>query len=77
MDASEGKLVGEVTGEIETEDGVLVIQRIHVVYKLQAPREARETAQRVHDMHKDHCPVYRSIRDAIDVTTELEFQAVD
>lgn len=77
MDASGGKLVGEVTGEIETEDGVLVIRRIHVVYKLQAPEEAREKARRVHAMHKDHCPVYRSIRDAIDVTTELEFQAVD
>lgn len=74
MDASEGKLVGEVTGEIETEDGVLVLKRIHVVYRLQAPEEAREKAERVHGMHKQHCPVYRSIRDAIDVTTELEFR---
>lgn len=75
MDASEGKLVSQVTGEIEKEDGVLVIRRIHVVYTLQAPEEAREKAQRVHAMHKEHCPVYRSIRNAIEVTTELEFRA--
>ena len=75
VDASEGKLVSQVTGEIEKEDGVLVIRRIHVVYTLQAPEEDREKAERVHGIHKEHCPVYRSIRDAIEVTTELEFRA--
>ncbi len=75
MDASGGKLVGEVTGEIEKDDGVLVIRRIHVVYTLQAPEADREKAERVHAMHKEHCPVYRSIRDAIEVTTDLEFRA--
>lgn len=71
MDASEGKLVGEVSGEIEKEDNVLVIKRIHVVYHLKADGSMRETIERVHAMHKDYCPVYRSIRDAIEVTTEL------
>ena len=37
IDASNGKLVGEVVGEVETEEGVLVIRRIHVVMKLAAP----------------------------------------
>lgn len=60
-----------MTGEIETEDKVLVIKRIHVLYHLEADDGDRETAERVHGVHKEHCPVYRSIRDAITVTTEL------
>jgi len=43
IDASNGKLVGEVTGEVETEEGVLVIRRIHVVMKLAAPESSRAT----------------------------------
>jgi hypothetical protein len=30
IDASNGRLTGEITGEVETEDGVLVIRRVHV-----------------------------------------------
>ncbi len=75
MAASEGRLVAEVRGEIETEDGVLVIRRIHVHFRLAAPEAARETAERVHGFFADHCPVYRSIRAAIEITTELEMVA--
>lgn len=55
-----------------SEDGVLVIRRIHVHYKLQAPESARETVEKVHGVHHRHCPVYRSLEAAIDITTELE-----
>ena len=60
-------------GEVEVEDGVLVLRRIHVVFALKdvAP-DHTETAQRAHDTFKMKCPVYRSIYRAIDVTTELE-----
>jgi hypothetical protein len=34
IDASDGKLSAEVTGEVEEEDGVLVIRRIHVAMRL-------------------------------------------
>lgn len=63
-----------MTGDIEkTEDGVLVIRRIHVAYRLAVDPDAdRETVERVHGMHADRCPVARSIRDAIEITTELE-----
>ena len=36
IDASDGKLTAEVTGEVETEDNVLVIRRIHVAMRLVA-----------------------------------------
>ncbi len=63
-----------MTGEIEKEDGVLFIRRIHVVYHLSAPSEQLETIERVHRIHKEHCPVYRSLYKAIDITTEYRLE---
>ena len=72
MDASEGKLIGEATGEVETEEKVLVLKRIHVRYRLEASEDQRETVERVHAFHARYCPVYRSIEGSIDVTTDFE-----
>jgi organic hydroperoxide reductase OsmC/OhrA len=69
-----GRLVSETVGEIELEDGVLVIRRIHVRLHLKAPAQDRETAERVHAFYQDRCPVYRSLRAAIAITTELVFE---
>ncbi|HEY2352549.1 MAG TPA: OsmC family protein [Candidatus Acidoferrum sp.] len=72
IDASHGKLIADVTGEVETEDGVLVIRRIHVEMKLAAPPEARETVERVHGIYAMHCPLYRTLRNAIQLTSSYE-----
>ncbi len=53
--------------------GVLVIKSIHVLYHLSGASEHRQTVERVHEMHAEHCPVYRSIHAAIDITTDLKF----
>ena len=74
--ASGDRYAAEATGEIEKEEGVLVIKRIHVVLKLRADESARETAQRVHGIFADRCPVYRSLKAAIAITTELAFEAL-
>ena len=58
-------------GEVETEDHVLIIRRIHTTLKLKADRSHWETAQRVHGFFADKCPVYRSLKAAIEITTEL------
>ena len=65
-----------MVGELEKEDGVLVIRRIHVNYKLRVPDpdEVRDTVARVLEMHVDKCPVARSFKGAIEVTTAVEFQ---
>src|SRR5260370_29122142 len=42
IDASNGKLTAEVTGEVETEDNVLVIRRIHVEMRLVADPELKD-----------------------------------
>ena len=66
----------EATGEVEKEEGVLVIKRIHVLLHLKADASMRETAGRVHGVFHDRCPVYRSLKAAIAMTTELVFTEV-
>lgn len=56
---------------MEKEDKVLVIKRIHVIYNLKADAEHTETIERVHGFHADYCPVYKTLHDSIDITTEL------
>jgi uncharacterized OsmC-like protein len=63
--------VSETDGEVEREDGVLVIRRIHIRMKLKAGEGDRETAMRVHGIFADHCPVYRTLKSAIEITSEL------
>jgi uncharacterized OsmC-like protein len=69
-------LVSEALGEVELDDSVLVIRRIHVVLKLKAEESQRETARRVHGFFADRCPVYRTLKPAIAITTELIFEAL-
>jgi uncharacterized OsmC-like protein len=53
------------------EDGVLVIRRIHVRLVLKADEAVWPTATRVHGFFAEKCPVYRSLKNAIAITTEL------
>jgi uncharacterized OsmC-like protein len=65
-------LTAVARGEVEVEDGVLVLRRIHVVFTLKdVPADKIEAAQRAHEVFKPKCPVYRSLHRAIDITTEL------
>jgi len=70
----DGQLVGHATGEVELEGGVLVIKRIHVRMELHAASAQREVAERAHAVYADSCPVYRSLKAAIAITTELDFR---
>jgi len=74
IDASNGKLVGEVTGEVETEEGVLVIRRVHVVMCIIAPGSARATIERVHGLYAMRCPLYRTLRNAIQLTSSYKLE---
>ncbi len=57
------------------EDGVLVVRRIEVVYRLRLDPDAdREKVQRAFERHPPHCPVYRSISAAIDFELRLELE---
>ena len=48
IDASNDRLRAEVRGEIESDQGVLVIRRVHVHYLLDGAEQVRETVERVH-----------------------------
>jgi uncharacterized OsmC-like protein len=53
----------------------LILRRIHVKLRLRAPERQRETAERVHRIFADKCPVYRSLKGAVAITTELALEA--
>ena len=72
IDASNGKLTAEVTGEVESEEGVLVIRRIHVAMRLVAPEECQATVERTHGVYAMHCPLYRTLHKAIQLTSSVE-----
>jgi len=58
---------------VELEEKVLVLRRIHLRLELRGAPDHRETAERVHGFFADACPLYRSLRAAIAITTELVF----
>ncbi len=69
IDASNGRLTAEVTGEVETEEGVLVIRRIHVAMRLVAQEQLKGTVERVHGVYAMHCPLYRTLHNTIQLTS--------
>ncbi len=63
-------------GEVEKDEGVLVIRRIRVTYHLKTAADNEEAVRRVHDFHADKCPVYKTIQGCVEVETELEIELV-
>lgn len=64
--------MGHARGEVELESKVLVVKRIQVTYTgLQVAEGDREKVDRVLAVHADGCPVARSLKGSIDITTEL------
>ncbi len=72
IDASDGRLTADVTGEVETDEGVLVIRRIHVAMRLKAPEQVKETVERVHGNYAMHWPLYRTLHETIQLTSSFE-----
>ena len=72
IDAGNGRLTADVVGEVETEEGVLVIRRIHVKMRLQAPAGTRDTVDRVHGMYAMRCPLYRTLHQTIALSSSVE-----
>ena len=72
IDASNGRLTGEITGEVETEDGVLVIRRIHLSMRLIAPEEVKTVVERVHEMYAMRCPLYRTFHKTLQLTSSYK-----
>ena len=72
IDASNGRLRAEVRGEIESDQGVLAIRRVHVHYLFDGAEQDRDTVERVHRVYADRCPVYKTLRPAFEITSDFE-----
>jgi uncharacterized OsmC-like protein len=57
---------------VEKEDHVLVIRRIFVTLKLRAAPGHEETINRVFGFFADRCPVYKTLKPAIEFHLSLE-----
>ena len=75
IDASNGKLTADVTGEVETEENVLVIRRIHVAMRLVASEDVKATVERVHGIYAMRCPLYRTFHKTLQLTSSFELVA--
>jgi uncharacterized OsmC-like protein len=60
-------------GEVETEKKVLVVRRIRQIFHLRADEKDRDKIERVLGVYADSCPVARSVKNSIEISSELEF----
>lgn len=51
---------------------MLVVKKIKQTFHLTADEEDRQTIERVIDIYADGCPVARSIKDSIEITSEID-----
>ncbi len=72
IEASGGRLTADITGEVESDGGVLIIKRIHVNMRLRASEDVREVVERVHGVFANKCPVFRSLSPGIEITSSYE-----
>jgi len=56
---------------------VLIVKSIHVTYRLKIRPEQRDVAERVWGFHADFCPVARTIRNCVKISTSLEMDSID
>jgi uncharacterized OsmC-like protein len=75
INAGGGRLTADVTGEVEADEGVLVIRRIHVAMRLAAPEDTRSVVDRVHGVYAMRCPLYRTLHQAIALSSSVELIA--
>lgn len=71
------RLTSRAEAEVVVEDGVMVMRRITVRYRLQVEEGKREAAGRAHDHHVGACGVARSVMPSLDIRTEIELIPVE
>ena len=64
----------EVTGDIEDVKGTLKITRIHVKYKLKAPKDKHDEARAALDNYVHLCPAAQSVMGCVAIEHELELE---
>jgi len=72
IDASDGRLRAEVKGEIESDQGVLGIRRVHVHYLLDGAEQARETVERSTAYTRTNVPFTRHSGLLFEISSDFE-----
>lgn len=67
------RLTAEGEADVEVQDGVMVMRRITVRYRLRLDGDRREAAERAHAHHVRACGVARSVMPSLDIRTEIAF----
>ena len=62
-----------VEGDIEKVDRTIKISEIRVTYRAKLPGDQKETVERVMQIHPAGCPAHQSVKDAIRIKIEGEF----
>jgi organic hydroperoxide reductase OsmC/OhrA len=60
-------ILAEAHGVNDIRDGLPVLTRVEVRYKLRVPKSARETVDRALARHQDKCPTAATLRGAVEV----------
>ena len=69
-------IVAEVEGRNELVDGLPVLTRIIVRYRLRVPASARERVDRALQRHAARCPTAASLEGAVSVEWEAEIEEI-
>jgi organic hydroperoxide reductase OsmC/OhrA len=64
----------EAEGTNEVRDGLPVLTRVHVRYRLRIPKGARETVDRALARHQEKCPTAATLKGAVEVTWAAEIE---
>ena len=72
VDLASAGLELDATGHVVEDGGVLVLKRIEVRYRLDAPADQRDAIERAHAVHHRACPVSRSLEGSIEIETEVD-----
>ncbi len=65
--------MASVEGDIEKVERTMKITEIRVRYRLPLQKEQQETADRVLEIHPVGCPAHQSVKDAIRISIEADY----
>lgn len=73
IDPTGDRLTAVAEGDIEIDrDGVMIMHRVRIKYRLIASTDKKAAAERAHRHHVAACGVARSLQAALDIQTQLE-----
>ena len=70
-------LTALVEGDIAKVERTIKIVAIRVHYQCRIPRDKEKDARRALELHVLSCPAYQTVKDAIDIRIDADFELSD